>query len=185
MKRRFFVIKKSTKSGGSYVLSSKHTLLVRYQLKRKENADLMEQHHRVKLQWTCEPSVHWRLQTTGAFHGVSGKKGFMFTQNIRYVLSKASLSLNGQLGYFHTDDYLSRIYVLQPSLYSSVSSASYYGHGMMGVLAARWQSKSGRWMLEARYGMVRYFDREEQGSGLQTIFSPWKNDLSVQLRLKI
>ena len=170
---------------GVYTLSQQHSLLARYQLKRKENGDLMEQHHRVKLQWTCEPSKRWRLQTTGAFHGVLGSKGFMLTQNLRYLLDKPNLSFNGLLGYFHTDDYLSRIYVQQPSLYSSVSSASYYGHGVLAILTGRWQSKNEKWMLEARYSMVRYFDREEQGTGLQTIFSPWKNDLSFQLRIKI
>ena len=170
---------------GSYAISRKHTLLARYQLKRKENGDRMEPHHRIKLGWTCEPSGQWRLQTTGSFHGVLGSKGFMLSQNVRLVLSKPSLSFNGQLGYFNTDDYLSRIYVTQPSLYSSVSSASYSGHGMIGVLTCRWQSRNRRWMLEARYGMVRYFDREEQGTGLQRILSPWKNDLSVQTRIKL
>ena len=170
---------------GSYAISRKHTLLARYQLKRKENGDRMEPHHRIKLGWTCEPSGQWRLQTTGSFHGVLGSKGFMMVQNVRYVLPKPSLSFNGQLGWFHTDDYLSRIYVTQPSLYSSVSSASYSGHGMIGVLTCRWQSRNRRWMLEARYGMVRYFDREEQGTGLQRILSPWKNDLSVQTRIKL
>ena len=170
---------------GSYAISRKHTLLARYQLKRKENGDRMEPHHRVKLQWTCEPSKLWRFQTTGSFHEVLGSKGFMLSQNVRLVLSKPSLSFNGQLGYFNTDDYLSRIYVTQPSLYSSVSSASYSGHGMIGVLTCRWQSRNRRWMLEARYGMVRYFDREEQGTGLQRILSPWKNDLSVQTRIKL
>ena len=170
---------------GVYTLSRQHALLARYQLKRKENGDLMEQHHRVKLQWTCEPSGRLRLQTTGSFHSVLGSNGFMLTQNVRCSLAKPSLSFNGQLGWFHADDYLSRIYIQQPALYSSVSSASYYGHGMMGVLACRWQSNSGRWMLEARYSMVRYFDRDEQGTGLQAILSPWKNDLSFQMRMKI
>lgn len=170
---------------GTYILSQQHTLLARYQLKRKENGDLMEPHHRVKLQWTCEPSERWRLQTTGSFHSVLGNNGFMLTQNARLMLAKPNMTFNAQLGWFHTDDYLSRIYVQQPSLYSSVSSASYYGHGMLGVLTARWQSKGGKLMLEARYGMVRYFDREEQGSGLQAILSPWKNDLSFQIRVKI
>ena len=170
---------------GVYVLSRRDNLLARYQLKRKENGDRMEPHHRVKLQWTCEPSAQWRLQTTGSFHGVLGSTGYMLTQNARYVLAAPNMTFNAQLGWFHTDDYLSRIYTQQPSLYSSISSASYYGHGMLAVLTARWQSKSGRMMLEARYGMVRYFDREEQGSGLQAILSPWKNDLSVQIRLKL
>jgi hypothetical protein len=119
------------------------------------------------------------------FHRVLGSTGLMFTQGARYTLAKPNLSFNGLLGYFNTDDYLSRIYIQQPALYSSVSSASYYGHGMNAVLTCRWQSNNGRWMLEARYGMVRYFDREEQGSGLQAIMSPWKNDLSFQLRMKI
>lgn len=170
---------------GVYALSRRHNLLARYQLKRKENGDRMEPHHRVKLQWTCEPSKSWRLQTTGSFHSVLDSKGFMLTQNARFILARPNLSFNGQLGWFHTDDYLSRIYVQQPSLYSSISSASYYGHGMLGVLTCRWQSKSGRWMLEGRYGMVRYFDRKEQGTSLQKIFSPWKNDLSFQLRIKV
>jgi hypothetical protein len=56
---------------------------------------------------------------------------------------------------------------------------------VLAVLAGRWKEKSGRWMVEARYGLVRYFDRDEQGSGLQTIFSPWRNDLSVQLRIRL
>ena len=85
---------------GSYAISRKHTLLARYQLKRKENGDSMEPHHRIKLGWTCEPSGQWRLQTTGSFHGVLGSKGFMMVQNVRYVLPKPSLSFNGQLGLF-------------------------------------------------------------------------------------
>ena len=170
---------------GTYSLSRQHTVLARYQLKRKENGDRMEPHHRIRLQWTYEPSGTWRLQTTGAYHSVLGSKGFMLTQNVRCLIARPNLSLNGQLGWFHTDDYLSRIYVQQPALYSSVSSASYYGHGTLAVLACRWQSKGGRWMLEGRYSMVRYFGRDEQGTGLQAIMSPWKNDLSFQVRIKI
>ena len=109
----------------------------------------------------------------------------MFTQGIRYTLPKPNLSFNGLLGWFHSDDYLSRVYAQLPALYSSVSSASFFGHGMHTTLTCRWQNKDGRWMLEARYGLLRYFDREEQGTGLQAIMSPWKNDLSFQIRVKI
>ena len=170
---------------GVYTLSKQHALLARYQLKRKENGDVMEPHHRVKLQWTCEPSSHWRLQTTGYYHNVLGSNGFLLSQNARYMLSKPNLTFNGQLGYFNTDDYLSRIYLQSPALYSSISSASYSGHGMLGVLTCRWKSKNEKLWLEGRYSLLRYFDRDEQGTGLQTILSPWKNDLSFQLRLKI
>ena len=168
-----------------YVFSRQHSLLARYQMKRKESGDRMEPHHRLKLQWTCEPSTRWRLQTTGSFHEVLGSKGFMMTQNVRFTATKPKLSFNAQVGWFHTGDYQSRIYVLHPALYSSISSASYSGHGVFGVLTCRWQSKNERWMLEGRYSLLRYFDREEQGTSLQKIFSPWKNDLSFLLRVKI
>ena len=170
---------------GSYNVSRRHCLLARYQLKRKENGDVMEPHHRVKLQWTSELTGKWRLQTTGYYHNVLGRNGFLLSQNARFVVEKPNLSLNGQLGYFNTDDYLSRIYLQSPALYSSISSASYYGHGMMGVLACRWQSKSGKLWLEGRYSLLHYFDRDTQGTGLQKIFSPNKHDLSFQLRLRV
>lgn len=170
---------------GEYAVVRGHRLMARYQLKRKENGDAMEQHHRAKLQWTAEPSDCFCCQTAASLHSVSGSYGVMLTQGIRGSVPKWGLSLNGQLGWFRADNYSSRIYVYHPSLYSSVSSASYYGHGVLAVLAGRWKQKSGRWMIEARYGLVRYFDRDEQGSGLQTIFSPWRNDLSVQLRMRL
>ena len=170
---------------GSYAVSRKHTLLARYQIKRKENADRMEPHHRMKLRWTCDPTGRLRLQTTGLVHTVLGSKGFLLSQSARLSLEKPKLSLAVQLGYFNTDDYLSRIYLQMPALYSSISSASFFGHGMTGVLTCRWQSRNGRWMLEGRYSLLRYFDRSEQGTGLQQILSPWKNDLSFQTRLKL
>ena len=170
---------------GSYNVSKRHTLLARYQLKRKENGDVMEPHHRVKLQWAYEVRDKMRLQTTGYYHNVLGRNGFLVSQNARFTIRKPNLTLNGQLGYFNTDDYLSRIYLQSPALYSSISSASYSGHGMMGVLTCRWKSKNEKLWLEGRYSLLRYFDRDEQGTGLQRILSPWKNDLSFQLRLKI
>lgn len=170
---------------GSYAVSRRHTLLARYQLKRKENGDVMEPHHRIKLQWTAEQTGRWRLQTTGLYHNVLGRNGFMLSQSARYLLPRPSLTLNAQLGYFNTDDYLSRIYLNSPALYSTISSASYYGHGMLGVLTCRWKSKNEKLWLEGRYSLLRYFDRDEQGTALQQILSPWKNDLSFQLRVKI
>ncbi len=170
---------------GSYNLSRRQTLLVRYQLKRKENADIMEPHHRVKLDWTYEVRNRMRFQTTGYYHNVLGGNGFLLSQNARFFIKKPDLTLNAQLGYFNTDDYLSRIYLSSPALYSSVSSASYYGHGLLGVLTCRWKSKNEKLWIEGRYSLLHYFDRDEQGSGLQQILSPNKQDLSFQLRLKI
>ena len=54
-----------------------------------------------------------------------------------------------------------------------------------GTLLGRWTSRGGHWRLEARYSVRRVLDAATQGSGLQTIYSPWRNDLAFQLRVKI
>lgn len=169
----------------SHRLSRRNVLQVRYQLKRKEQADVMEPHHRAKLQWTIIPSDNWKLQTTGWFHSVLDSKGWCLQQMAACTLSKPSVRLAFMAAYFHTDDYNSRIYLYEPSLYSSVSSGQYYGEGIHGACIARWTSRSKRLMLEGKYSLCKYLDRSEIGSALQTIFSSWKNDLSLQLRLTI
>lgn len=169
----------------SHQINQTHTIQVRYQLKRKEQADVMEPHHRTKLQWTIAPSEKWKFQTTGWYHSVLGSNGWSIQETAYCTLQKPALKFAVMAGYFHTDDYNSRIYLYEPALYSSISSGSYFGKGIHGVCTARWTSKNKHWMLEGKYALCKYFDRSEIGSALQTIFSSWKNDISLQLRVVI
>ena len=169
----------------THQLNKTHTLQVRYQLKRKEQADVMEPHHRTKLQWTIAPSERWKLQTTGWHHSVLGNNGWSIQETAYCTLQKPMLRFAVMAGYFCTDDYNSRIYLYEPALYSSISSGSYFGKGIHGVCTARWTSRNKHWMLEGKYALCKYFDRSEIGSALQTIFSSWKNDISLQLRVLI
>lgn len=169
----------------THQLNKTHTLQVRYQLKRKEQADVMEPHHRTKLQWTIAPSERWKLQTTGWYHSVLGNNGWSIQETAYCTLQKPMLRFAVMAGYFCTDDYNSRIYLYEPALYSSISSGSYFGKGIHGVCTARWTSRNKHWMLEGKYALCKYFDRSEIGSALQTIFSSWKNDISLQLRVLI
>ncbi len=168
-----------------YKRDVRHSLFARYQWKRKERFDVMEPHHRIKLQWNFLASETWKWQTTGLWHQVRNSMGMGIQQGVMFNWKKPALRMAAMMGYFHTDDYASRIYLYEPALYSSVSSASYFGHGFHAALTGRWTSRNGRWMMEAKYKMCRMLDREEQSSGLQTIFSPWKNDISLQFRVKI
>ena len=65
-----------------------------------------------------------------------------------------------------------------PTLSGAMGQTFLYGETLHGTLL-------GRWRLEARYSMRRVLDASTQGSGLQTIYSPWRNDLAFQLRVKI
>ena len=169
----------------SHQLNKIHTLQARYKLKRKEQADVMEPHHRTKLQWTITPSDKWKFQTTGWHHSVLGSNGWSIQETAYCTLQKPALKFSVMTGYFHTDDYNSRIYLYEPALYSSVSSGSYFGKGIHGVCTARWTSKKKRLMLEGKYALCKYFDRTEIGSALQAISSSWKNDVSLQIRIQI
>lgn len=161
-----------------------NTVAIRYQLKRKEQADRMEPHHRLKVQWSCEPNEKLRLQTTAVLHRVLGQTGRGLQETVRFspLPERLALSLTG--AYFHTSDFLSRIYFYVPALYSSMVPGTFFGQGLHGAVTARLVSRNGRWMAEGRYALLRYLDRDEQSSGLQAISSPWRNDLSFQVRLR-
>lgn len=157
----------------------------RYQLKRKENRDVMENHHRLKLQWNYQPGTHWKWQTTGNLHQVLQSTGFSLGEAAQWHSTQERWRMTSMLSYFHTQDYDSRIYLYEPALYQTMSSGAYFGRGWRGIVAGRWQGAEGRWMVEARLSSTCYLNKREQSSGAQTIFSRWKNDIQVQFSLKI
>lgn len=162
----------------------RNTITLRYQLKRKEQADRMEPHHRLKAQWTLQPDKCWRLQTAGQLHRTLSHTGTSIQQTLRYTSPADLLRLALMAAYFHATDYSARLYAYEPALLSSVSSAILYGHGLHAAFTTRLTSRGGRWMGELKYSLYRFFDRDQQSSGLQTIMGPWKNDLSFQVCFK-
>lgn len=93
------------------------------------------------------------------------------------------LKLRGLAGYFHTDDYDSRIYGHEPGLLNTFSFPSFFGHGMRCSLCLRVDA-SERLMFIAKGGMTHYFDRSTISSGLQQINSSTQIDVELQLRVK-
>jgi len=87
--------------------------------------------------------------------------------------------------YFHTPDYDTRLFQYEPLLTNMFRYPSLYGHGLRLTAAAHYALWHSRLFVEVLYGMTRYFDRQTQSSGMQEIRSPWKQDISVQLRLRI
>ena len=143
----------------------------------------MEPHHRIKLRWAhTAADGRWSLRSDAFLHRVLQHTGVGVQESFRLDPS-SHWRFVGTLAWFHTPNYLSRLYFYEPSLYESITSASYYGHGTHAAVTTRW-SPTDHWMLEMRYGTSRYFDRSQQGSGPQAILSPWRNDLSFQLRYR-
>lgn len=169
----------------SYKPNAANLFTGQYQMKRKEKQDVMEVHHRLKLQWTYQPGEQWKWQTMGTMHHVLESLGYAVGETAQWNSPGEQWKMSAMLSYFHTQDYDSRVYQYEPSLYQTMSSGSYYGHGMHGVVAGRWKAGNDRWMVEARMSSTCHFDKKEQSSGAQTIFSRWKNDIQIQIALNI
>ena len=160
------------------------TLSGRYVLRHTVD-DKRNVRHRMRLQYICLPSSHWRLQSTASLlHTLSGT-GFSLLQAVRLDLPTPSLALSAVVGYARPGGSRSGMSEYLPTLSGAMGQTFLYGETLHGTLLGRWTSRDGHWRLEARYSMRRVLDASTQGSGLQTIYSPWRNDLAFQLRVKI
>ena len=161
--------------------------LARYRLKMKEldNADktslVKRYEHRGRLVVTYNGGS-LMLRTQGDISYTTDEDssfGYMLTESGDWLWRW--LRLRAGVSYFHTDDYASRVYGMEPGLLYTFSFPSFSGHGMRYSLCMR--TDVGRHiLLVAKASMTHYFDRSVIGSGLQQIDSSSQTDLEMQLR---
>mgnify|MGYP002515955771 CR=1 FL=1 len=94
------------------------------------------------------------------------------------------LSLAATTSYFHTDDYDSRVYAYERSVRYTFSFPSFSGEGLRLALQAQ-ADMSSHWMVIAKLGHTRYFDRSTIGTALQQVNARQMTDLDLQVRLKL
>lgn len=108
--------------------------------------------------------------------------GYMLSQNLRYKLNW--WQVNGSLGYFHTNDYDSRVYAYEPGMLYNISFLSFYGEGIRYALSARTEIGK-HFVLIAKLGTTDYFDRNKISNSYQRINRSSKTDLELQLKMKL
>lgn len=168
-----------------YTINSRNSLNSRYSFKNKEYASGIQQHHRIRVNWVYKSSK-WKSQLTTFFHAMRGSFGEAIGETIRFGQdSHSPIRFSLSALYFHTDDYNSRISLYETNVAGSLSMPSFYGYGTRLSGTIQYLFWHERLHLELKYGLTCYFDRDTQGTDLQTIYSPYKNDLTLQLRLKI
>jgi hypothetical protein len=108
-------------------------------------------------------------------------KGMALMQNISIDFGK--LNLTGHYALFDTQDYDNRQYVYERDVWLAYSLPAYAGVGIRNyVLAAYTVNK--HLTVWIRLAHIRYTDRNEIGSGADTIEGDTKNDLRIQTRIK-
>lgn len=175
-----------------YAISRRNSLNIRYNVKQKDQVETKTKtqyavtDHRLRLQWQrTSYSNEWQVKASLMLHAREGSLGKAIGGTCRYKDKKSRCQVAASGVYFHTNDYNSRIFMFEPNVSEMANFPSFYGHGIHGTAVLRGYLWKRMLSLELKYGVTRYFDRETQGSGLQTIYSNVKNDLTLQARLRI
>lgn len=109
--------------------------------------------------------------------------GYGFWQSIRLQTENKKLSLAAQMTLFDTDNFDNRLYVNEQDLRFASAMPVLSGIGQRWLVLA--QFKPGKnWDVGLRYARLRYFDKDEVGSGLDLINGPQRSEFKFQIGLK-
>jgi hypothetical protein len=144
--------------------------------------------HRIQLRITTVLGERFTAITSSALtyvkkYETSLDKGWYVAQRLTYTPCP-KLRISTLLGYFHTEDYASRIYIFEPTLSYGSSFGSLYGQGIRLALLGSY-APCPRLKIEAKYGLTNYFDRSEISSGNQLISASHKEDISIIVSCKL
>lgn len=166
------------------------SLCAGYKLKLREKDDFnktalineITQRGRLTLNYKAKTWVSKTQLDISACHNFCNSIGYMASENVTWV-PNSWLQLTALLGYFHTDDFSSRIYIYERRPLYSFSFPSFYGIGLHYALFAR-AEVSPNLALILQSSTTSYFDRDKISSGLQQINGFTKSDLELQMRWK-
>ena len=107
-------------------------------------------------------------------------RGGMVSLRSKWKLSKRLL-LKNFVGYHWSDDYESALHVYEPQLLHAGAFSSFAYHGVRAVALADYHLLKGL-TLSCRFSSTRLLNKDKISSGINEITSPWKNDMSFQVR---
>lgn len=164
------------------------TARYRLKMRTKDNADKSgmtdetTQRARLSVSFT---QPQWSIKTQADYalsHYLTRSQGYMVSQQASIHFPQW-LQATALVGYFHTDDYASRLYTYERGLLYSFSFPAYYGKGVRYALFVRGDISKDL-MLIGKVGVTNYLDRDHISSGLQQINRSSKTDIELQLRWK-
>lgn len=166
------------------------TFSMRYRLKRrqKDNAQktalIWKTDHRVRFSALYDAeswSLKAQLDATASRYK-DHSRGYMASLSAS-CQSVRRLDIYATAGYFHTDDFNSRIYSYERGMLYDFSFPSYYGEGLRYALLLRYAPTSSL-TLSAKASTTNYFDRSSVGTGLQQVSRSSLTDIQLQVRWK-
>ncbi len=181
----------------SYSPSNELGMLIRYRYKNKkkdftgeddEKQSLPYIQQKARFQLNYSPNEQCQLKTVVDYacvnyQGQSPSQGVLVSQSGGYKWKSIPLQADASIAWFHTDDYSSRLTLYEKSVLYAFSMPSFYYHGTRLAINLRYELNK-HIILQTKYGMTHYFNRDKIGSGLDEIDSSTKSDLYLQMRVK-
>ena len=182
-----------------YQPNHKWTLTARYRLrlrqqdyKESDNAKALladKNEHRARLlaayqsgAWSTKTQIDAAYTSVAPPHSEpTESKGWMIAQTAAMRLGIFTLAANA--GYFHTDDYQSRLYAYERSTLYNFTFPVFFGEGMRGAVLLRADITPNLTVI-GKAGTTKYFDRNHISSSLQQIDKSHKTDIDLQVKWK-
>ncbi len=108
--------------------------------------------------------------------------GLALLQDISFNLGKFEITARHAL--FDTDDYDNRQYVYERDVWLAYSLPAYDGVGVRNMMMVEFKANR-KITIWLRYTHVRFTDREQIGSGVDTIEGNIRNDVKFQVRMRL
>ncbi|HWA33989.1 MAG TPA: hypothetical protein VG737_07665, partial [Cyclobacteriaceae bacterium] len=122
-----------------------------------------------------------RVQFSDYTLGDNTTRGFAVMQDVNFSLGRVTLSTRYAL--FDTDDYDNRIYSYERNMWLAFSFPAYYGVGTRSYVMIQYKlsRQTDVWL---KWSQTRYTDRNEIGTGTETIPGNTGNDVKFQARIR-
>ena len=174
----------ATLSYGDWTLFARYRLRIREKDNEQKTDLICQTEHRGRI-YAIYETDRWSIKTQADIALTSYKRrsnGWMFNQTGSLIVAPW-LTIHANIGYFHTRDYQSRIYLYEHSMPRTFSFLSFYGQGMRYALFVS-STLGTHFSWKAKAGVTKYFDRNHIGNGLQRIDHSSMADVEVHLKYK-
>ena len=163
----------------------KISLLLSYRLKYKEAF-----RHGIDCVFAFAPIDGLKLKTQIRSKIYSSRKsggfslGYAVAQAVEWNKESSPFSIEAQGTWFDSADYETRLYLSEKNILYGFGLPMLYGKGLRGSLTGSWKIVP-RLILDLKYAIYHYFDRDHISNGLQQIWGRNQQNLWVQVRVKI
>lgn len=143
---------------------------------------------RLHYQLSYKPCEKFWLKTATEYvhtaykSGLSSNGGFI-NGTLGTSLSFVPVQILCSGAWFRTQSYDSRVYMYEPGLLYAFSIPSFYGRGSRWSVNLKYSYKN-RLIIQGKWGLTYYKDRDRISSGTEEIQGNRKSDIQLQLKVK-